>query len=77
MSFYDNLFFFRNVFPEKSALYLHNLIDREYNEICVYVPTVYNVTHLCVDNLKVKYVARVVYELGVCAVASSRVAGLF
>lgn len=59
------------VFSGETALYLHNLIDREYSEICVTVPTGYNATHLYADNLKVKYVPRDVYELGVCMVASS------
>ena len=59
------------VFSGETALYLHNLIDREYSEICVTVPTGYNATHLYADNLKVKYVHRDVYELGVCMVASS------
>ena len=59
------------IFSGETALYLHNLIDREYSEICVTVPTGYNATHLYTDNLKVKYVPRDVYELGVCMVASS------
>ena len=59
------------VFSGETALYLHNLIDREYSEICVTVPTGYNATHLYADNLKVKYVPRDVYELGVCVVASN------
>ena len=59
------------VFSGETALYLHNLIDREYSEICVTVPTGYNATHLYADNLKVKYVHRDVYELGVCMVASN------
>jgi len=59
------------VFSGETALYLHNLIDREYSEICVTVPSGYNATHLYADNLMVKYVPRDVYELGVCMVASS------
>ena len=59
------------IFSGETALYLHNLIDREYSEICVSVPTGYNATHLCAENLRVKYVPRDIYELGVCMVTSS------
>lgn len=59
------------IFSGETALYLHNLIDREYSEICVTVPTGYNATHLKSDNLQVKYAARDVYELGICMVSSS------
>lgn len=59
------------IFSGETALYLHNLIDREYSEICVTVPTGYNATHLKSDNVQVKYAAHGFYELGVCMIPSS------
>lgn len=59
------------IFFGETALYLHNLIDREYSEICVTVPTGYNATHLKADNVQIKYASKNIYELGTCEVASS------
>lgn len=59
------------IFSGETALYLHGLIDREYTDICITVPTGYNATHLKADNVQVKYVPRDIYEMGVCNVASS------
>lgn len=59
------------IFSGETALYLHGLIDREYVEICVSVPTGYNATHLKADNVQVKYIPKEVYEMGVCYVVSS------
>ena len=59
------------IFSGETALYLHGLIDREYTDICITVPSGYNATHLKADNVQVKYVPRDIYEMGVCNVASS------
>lgn len=59
------------IFSGETALYLHNLLDREYSEICVTVPTGYNASHLKTDNVQVKYAAKSSYELGVSMVSSS------
>jgi hypothetical protein len=59
------------IFSGETALYLHGLIDREYTDICITVPTGYNATHLKTDKVRIKYVPRDIYELGVCNVASS------
>lgn len=60
------------VFSGETALYLHGLIDREYTDICVSVPTGYNATHLKKDNkVHVKYVPRELHEMGVCYVVSN------
>ena len=58
------------VFSGETALYLHNLVDREYSEICVTVPKGYNATHLKTDSVHVRYVAKESYELGVCMMPS-------
>ena len=34
------------IFSGETALFLHGLIEREYSEICVTVPTGYNASHL-------------------------------
>ena len=54
----------------ETALYLHGLIDREYSEICVSVPTGYNASHLKNGNVQVKYASKNSYGLGVCTVSS-------
>lgn len=59
------------IFSGETALYLHGLIDREYTDICVTVPSGYNATHLKADNVQVKYVSREIYDMGVCNVMSS------
>ena len=60
------------VFSGETALYLHGLIDREYTDICVSVPTGYNASHLKRDNnVRVKYVPRELLDMGVCYVVSS------
>ena len=60
------------VFSGETALYLHGLVDREYTDICVSVPTGYNATHLKKDNkVHVKYVPRELHKMGVCYVVSS------
>lgn len=58
------------IFSGETALYLHGMIDREYTEVCITVPSGYNVTHLKADNIKVKYAPKDIYELGVCDVTS-------
>ena len=58
------------IFSGETALYLHGLIDREYSEICVSVPTGYNATHLKTGNVQVKYSSKNSYGLGVCTVPS-------
>lgn len=59
------------IFFGETALYLHGLIDREYSEICVSVPTGYNATHLKTENVRVKYASKNSYGLGVCTVPST------
>ena len=59
------------IFSGETALYLHGLIDREYSEICVSVPTGYNATHLKTGNVHVKYASKNSYGLGVCTVPSA------
>lgn len=59
------------IFSGETALYLHSLIDREYSEICVTVPTGYNATHLKTENIQIKYASKSSYGLGVCTVSSS------
>ena len=58
------------IFSGETALYLHNLMDREYSKICVSVPTGYNAMHLKAENLQVKYAAKCFYQMGVCMVPS-------
>lgn len=58
------------IFSGETALCLHGLIDREYSEICVSVPTGYNATHLKTGNVHVKYASKNSYGLGVCTVTS-------
>lgn len=59
------------IFSGETALFLHGLLDREYSEISVTVPTGYNASHLKTDNVQVRYASKETYELGVCEVASS------
>ena len=58
------------IFSGETALFLHGLIDREYSEICVTVPTGYNASHLKNGNEQVRYASKKTYDLGVCEVAS-------
>ena len=59
------------IFSGETALYLHGLIDREYSEICVSVPTGYNASHLKTGNVQVRYASKSSYGLGVCTVPST------
>lgn len=59
------------IFSGETALFLHGLLDREYSEISITVPTGYNASHLKADNVQVHYVSREIYKLGVCEVTSS------
>lgn len=59
------------IFSGETALYIHGLIDREYSEICVSVPTGYNATHLKTGNVRVRYVSKNNYGLGVCTMSST------
>lgn len=59
------------IFSGETALFLHCLLDREYSEISVTVPTGYNASHLKADNVQVRYAPKETYALGVCEVASS------
>ena len=59
------------IFSGETALFLHGLLDREYSEISVTVPTGYNASHLKSKNVQVRYAPKEIYELGVCKVASS------
>lgn len=58
------------IFSGETALFLHGLIDREYSEICVTVPTGYNASHLKNGNEQVRYASKKTYDLGVCEVAT-------
>ena len=59
------------IFSGETALFLHGLLDREYSEINVTVPTGYNASHLKTDNVQVRYAPKEIYGLGVCEVASN------
>ena len=59
------------IFCGETALYLHGLIDREYSKICIAVPQGYNAAHIKCNNVKVKYIKKELFPLGVCRVASS------
>ncbi len=59
------------IFSGETSLFLHGLLDREYSEITVTVPTGYNASHLKADNVSVHYASKELYDLGVCEVASS------
>ena len=59
------------IFCGETALFLHGLLDREYSEISITVPTGYNASHLKDNNVKIRYAPKESYELGVCEVASS------
>lgn len=59
------------IYSGETALFLHGLIDKEYSEISVTVPTGYNASHLKSYSVQVRYAPRKIYELGVCEVASS------
>lgn len=59
------------IFSGETALFLHGLLDREYSEVSITVPTGYNASHLKADNVQIRYAPKEIYELGVCEVASS------
>lgn len=59
------------IYSGETALYLHNLLDREYAKICITVPTGYNAAHLKGDNVQVKYTAKCFHKMGVCMRPSS------
>ena len=59
------------IFSGETALYLHNLLDREYSEICITVPKGYNATHLKTEHVQIRYATKDFYELGACMVPSS------
>lgn len=52
------------IFLGETALYPHGLIDGEYSEICVTVPTGYNATHFKAGNVQIKYASKSSYGLG-------------
>jgi len=53
------------VFSGETALYLHDMIDREYSEIMVSVPPKFNRTRLCGEGIKVRQEKTEEYELGI------------
>lgn len=59
------------IYSGEMALFLHGLLDREFSEISVTVPSGYNASHLKTDNVQVHYALKETYELGVCEVVSS------
>jgi hypothetical protein len=61
------------VYSGETALYLHELTDREYSSVCVTVPQGYNASHLKDNNFEVsvKYVATEIYDIGICEIPSS------
>lgn len=54
----------RAVFSHGTALYLHNMTDREPLKYAVTVPTGYNPTKLAADDIKVYTVKKELYGLG-------------
>lgn len=59
------------IYSGETALYLHGLIDREYDKVCFTVPVGYNAAHIKNVEKEVRYVKDNVYDLGVCTVTSS------
>lgn len=59
------------VFSGETALYLHGLIDREYSEISVTVPPLFNRTRLCEQGIIVHQDKTEVYELGIMELETS------
>lgn len=59
------------IYSGETALYLHGLIDREYNHICFTVPIGYNASHIKNKNKEVRYVNLDILEMGTCEVMSS------
>ena len=59
------------IYSGETALYLHGLIDREYNHICFTVPIGYNAAHIKNKNKEVRYVNLDILEMGTCEVMSS------
>lgn len=55
----------RTIFSHETALYLHDLTDRDPVEWSVTVPYGYNATHLREEGVRVYTVKRDLYELGV------------
>lgn len=59
------------VYSGETALYLHGLMDREYNRICFTVPMGYNVSHIKIPSKEVHYANENIYDLGSVMVPSS------
>lgn len=53
------------IFSGETALYLHGMIDREYSEICVSVPSRFSQTRLREKGIVVHQERKGIYELGV------------
>jgi len=54
----------RVIFSHETALYLHDLTDRDPLELTVTVPTGYNATHLKEDGLVIHTVKKSLHQLG-------------
>jgi hypothetical protein len=52
------------VFSGETALYINNLMDREYNGIQIDVPRGYNASHLRKRGIRVRTVTEEIYYLG-------------
>lgn len=59
------------VFSGETALYLHDMIDREYSEIMVSVPPKFNRTRLCDEGIKVRQEKTEEYELGIVSLETN------
>lgn len=58
----------RVVFSYESALYLHNLIDREPSVTTVSVPKCYNSTHIAKQGVRIIHTKTEWYEIGITCV---------
>ena len=59
------------IFSGETALYLHQMIDREYDEICVSVPTRFSGTRLREKGIVIHQEKDATYELGITTVISN------
>ena len=59
------------IFSGETALYLHQMIDREYDEICVSVPTRFSGTRLREKGIMIHQEREATYKLGITTVISN------
>ena len=72
----DELFVLQKCYPKiifsgDTALYLHQMIDREYNEICVSVPARFSGTRLREKGIVIHQEKDASYKLGITTVISN------